>query len=146
MRGSRLHAARDAAIAATLLLLAGACAGCSALDSLAKDPEQAAREMELNDPMARPTQVAWTSARASYCGFIFDPAQLRANYMAAELQAGNPPAQMEKIERAYDYTLQSVSASIKGDLRYCSQARTAAIRKALNRYLAGDYTPGAHMR
>jgi hypothetical protein len=65
--------------------------------------------------------------------------------MAAELQAGNPPAQMEKIERAYDYTLQSVSASIKGDVRYCNQGRTAAIRRDLNRYLAGDYTPGAHM-
>ena len=78
---------RSRSIAAALLLLAGGFAGCSTLDSLAaKDPEQAAREMELNDPLARPTQVAWTSARASYCGFIFNPAQLRANYMAAELR------------------------------------------------------------
>ncbi len=65
--------------------------------------------------------------------------------MAAEMQAGNPPEQMEKIERAYDYTLQSVTATIRDDLRYCSQERTAAIRKDLNRYLAGDYTPSARM-
>jgi hypothetical protein len=144
MRGSRFKSARNAGIAAALLLQAGAFAGCSTFDPLAaKDPEQAAREMELNDPMTRPTQVAWTSARAVHCGFIFDPAQLRANYMAAELQAGN--AQMEKIEQAYDYTFQSVSATIKADARYCSKERTAAIRKDLNRYLAGDYTPGARM-
>ena len=111
-----------------------------------KDPEQEARNIALNDPMARPTQVAWTSARASHCGFIFDPARLRANYMAAEMQAGNPPEQMEKIERAYDYTLQSVTDIIKDELRYCSPERTAAIRIDLNRYLAGDYTPSARWR
>ena len=65
--------------------------------------------------------------------------------MAAEMQAGNPPEQMEKIERAYDYTLQSVTDIIKDDLRYCSQERTAAIRIDLNRYLAGDYTPSARL-
>jgi hypothetical protein len=143
MQGSGLKFARDAGVAAALLLLAGLSAGCSTLSE--KDAEQQAREMELNDPLTRPTQVAWTSARASYCGFIFDPAQLRANFMASELQAGNTPAQMEKIERAYDYTFQSVSASIKGDVSYCNQGRTAAIRKDLNRYLAGDYTPSARM-
>jgi hypothetical protein len=65
--------------------------------------------------------------------------------MAAEMQAGNTPEQMQKIEHAYDYTLQSVTATIKDDFRYCNDARTAAIKKDLNRYLAGDYTPGARM-
>jgi len=97
------------------------------------------------DPLARPTQVGWTSARASHCGFIFNPAELRANFLAAEAQAGNTPEQMQKIERAYDYTLQSVTATIKDNLRYCNNERTAAIRKDLNRYLAGDYTPSARM-
>ncbi len=142
MRGTiRTHAAYAAlAIAAAML------AGCGTVDSLtSKDPEKAARNVALDDPLARPTQVAWTSARASHCGFVFNPAQLRANYLAAEQLAGNPPEQMEKIERAYDYTLQSITATIKDDLRYCNKERTAAIRVDLNRYLAGDYTPSARL-
>ena len=146
MRGTIQGRAAYAALAVAATLLAGVLPACSTVDSVtSKDPEAAARNVALDDPLARPTQVAWTSARASHCGFIFDPAQLRANYMAAEMQAGNPPEQMEKIERAYDYTLQSVTATIRDDLRYCSQERTAAIRKDLNRYLAGDYTPSARM-
>jgi hypothetical protein len=145
MRGTSPKRAGHAALAAAALLSGTLCA-CSTVDSLAnKDPEKEARDVALNDPLARPTQVAWTSARASHCGFVFNPAQLRASYMAAEMQAGNTPEQMQKIEHAYDYTLQSVTATIKDDFRYCNDARTAAIKKDLNRYLAGDYTPGARM-
>lgn len=146
MRGTiRTHAAY-AALAIAAAMLAGPLSGCGTVDSLtSKDPEQAARNVALDDPLARPTQVAWTSARASHCGFVFNPAQLRANYLAAEQLAGNAPEQMEKIERAYDYTLQSITATIKDDLRYCNKERTAAIRVDLNRYLAGDYTPSARL-
>ena len=65
--------------------------------------------------------------------------------MAAEVRAGAAPEQMQKIEQAYDYTRESVLASIKDDLGYCNNERTAAIRRDLNRYLAGDYTPSARM-
>ena len=146
MRGTIRTHATCAALAIAAALLAGPLSSCGTVGSLAnKDPEQEARNIALNDPMARPTQVAWTSARASHCGFIFDPARLRANYMAAEMQAGNTPEQMEKIQRAYDYTLQSVADIIKDDFRYCSAERTAAIRVDLNRYLGGDYTPSARL-
>jgi hypothetical protein len=132
-----------------LALIGGALSGCSTIDYVRhKDgasTEKEARSMAPEDPLARPTQVAWTSARASHCGFVFNPTQLRSDFMAAEIQAGNTPEQMQKIERAYDYTLQSVTATIKDDLRYCNKERTAAIRKDLNRYLAGDYTPSASM-
>ncbi len=101
--------------------------------------------MAPEDPLARPIQVGWTSARASHCGFIFNPAELRANFLASEAQAGATPEQMEKIEQAYDYTIESVTATIKDDLSYCTKERTAAIRIDLNRYLAGDYTPSARM-
>ena len=97
------------------------------------------------DPLARPIQVGWTSARATHCGFVFNPDQLRSNFMAAEARAGASPEQMQKIERAYDYTRDSVAATIKDDLGYCNKDRTAAIRRDLNRYLAGDYTPSARM-
>lgn len=146
MRGTTQTRATYAALAIAAALLAGPLSSCGTVGSLTnKDAEQAARNIASNDPMARPTQVAWTSARASHCGFIFDPARLKANYLAAEMQVGNPPEQMEKIERAYDYTLQSVTDIIKDDLRYCSPERTAAIRVDLNRYLGGDYTPSARL-
>jgi hypothetical protein len=100
--------------------------------------------MAPEDPLARPIQVGWTSARASQCGFIFNPDQLRANFLAVEAQS-HPPEQMKKIEEAYDYTRKSVLESIKDDPRYCNKERTAAIRRDLNRYLAGDYTPSARL-
>ena len=138
MGGTSQTHATYAVLAIAAALLASPLSSCGTVGSLAgKDPEKEARDIASNDPMARPTQVAWTSARASRCGFIFDPARLRANYLAAETRAGNPP------ERAYDYTLQSVADIIKDDMRYCSPERTAAIRVDLNRYLGGDYTPSA---
>jgi len=144
MGGTSQTHATYAVLVIAAALLASPLSSCGTVGSLAgKDPEKEARDIASNDPMARPTQVAWTSARASRCGFIFDPVRLRATYLAAETQAGNPPEQMEKIERAYDYTLQSVTDIIKDDMRYCSPERTAAIRVDLNRYLGGDYTPSA---
>jgi hypothetical protein len=143
--GSTVAACAVLALAAALLTLSA----CSTVDKVrGKDgasSEKEARNVASTDPLARPIQVGWTSARASYCGFIFDPNQLRSNYMASEVQAGATPAQMQKIERAYDYTRQSTLASIKDDLAYCNKERTAAIRSDLNRYLAGDYAPSARM-
>jgi len=145
--GSKLPA--HAALATGLALLLAALAACGTIDRMRSKEgaktELDARNVAPEDPLARPIQVAWTSARASYCGFVFDPDQLRANFMAAELRAGNTPDQMQKIEHAYDYTHESVLGSIKGDVNYCSKDRVAAIRVDLNRYLSGDYTPSAHM-
>jgi len=143
--GSTVAACAVLALAAALLTLSA----CSTVDKVrgrdGASSEKEARNVASTDPLARPIQVGWTSARASYCGFIFDPNQLRSNYMASEVQAGATPAQMQKIERAYDYTRQSTLASIKDDLAYCNKERTAAIRSDLNRYLAGDYAPSARM-
>lgn len=142
--GPKLAAYAAFAIAAALLV--AALSGCSTVNRVrGKDTETAARNVAPEDPLARPTQVGWTSARASHCGFIFNPAELRANFLASEAQAGATPQQMEKIEHAYDYTLESVTATIKDNLGYCTKERTAAIRVDLNRYLAGDYTPSARM-
>jgi hypothetical protein len=133
------------ALAVALLTLSA----CSTIDKVrGKDgasSEKEARDVASTDPLARPIQVGWTSARATHCGFIFDPNQLRANYMAFEVQSGATPGQMQKIERAYDYTRESTLDSIKDNLSYCNKERTAAIRTDLNRYLAGDYSPSARM-
>jgi hypothetical protein len=134
------------AVAAALL---GALSACGSVEKvtgkIGSNPEKEARNVAPEDPLARPMQVGWTSARASHCGFVFDPAQLKANYLAAEAQAGKTPGELAKLERAYDYTRDSVAVSIKDDLGYCNKERTAAIRRDLNRYLAGDYTPSARM-
>jgi hypothetical protein len=139
----RLHAAF------ALAVILAALGACGTVDSVKKkvssDPELEARNAAPNDPLAKPMQVGWTSARASHCGFIFDPAQLRASYLASEMQAGKTPQEIAKLERAYDYTRESVTATIKDNLAYCNKERTSAIRRDLNRYLAGDFTPSARM-
>ena len=134
-------------LAALMLALAALqLASCSTIekvrskDGASNDAE--AVQVKPEDPLSRPTQVAWTSARAKYCGFLFDPVRLRANFMASAA-ASNSPEQMKKIEKAYDYTFDSVLAGIGDDPSYCSKSRTEAIRVDLTRYLAGDYTPSA---
>jgi len=135
-----------AAGAALLVVLTA----CSTVDSIrgpetGASTEAAAYNMRSNDPLARPTQVAWTSARATRCGFVFNPQQLRSNYLASESRAGHGQAKMQKITHAYDYTLESVSQQIKNDQAYCTKDRLDAIRVDLNRYLAGDYRAIARM-
>jgi hypothetical protein len=125
-------------LAASCVLAAlAALAACGTANT--GDLNQDGLNVKSSDPMARPTQVAWTSARATHCGFIFSPQQLRANYLAAEAAAGRSQGQMRKITEAYDYTLESVMLEIKGKPGYCDKDRSAEIRKDLNRYLAGDY-------
>jgi hypothetical protein len=131
-----------ATLALSLLL-----AGCGTInkvrgkDGATNDAEAA--KVKPEDPLSRPIQVAWTSARAVRCGFLFDPAKLKASYMASESAAGADEYKMKKLEHAYDYTFESVTAGIKDDANYCNKQRTTAIREALNRYLAGNYTPTA---
>ncbi|HYB05938.1 MAG TPA: hypothetical protein VED02_04290 [Methyloceanibacter sp.] len=107
--------------------------------------DQMARYVSPADPMARPIQVAWTSARASYCGFMFDPVKLKNDYMADESRRGIDPNQLQHISETYDYTRDSVTDTIKADPQYCTKERTDAIRADLKRYLAGDYTPTARL-
>ncbi len=138
-----MHAYQPAA-AITLALLLAACSGIGKSKSIeGASSDKEAVSVKPEDPMARPIQVGWTSARASYCGFIFNPDQLRANFLASEAQMGLSPEQMQKAERAYDYTRRTTYDAIKENAAYCSRDRTAAIRKDLNRYLAGDFSPGA---
>ena len=153
MRGTVHSIARRAAFACAAALVIGVLAGCGAVDRMrgattsseGATTEKQARYVSPENPLARPIQVGWTSARASHCGFVFNPDQLRADFLASEARMGVPPDMMPKIEHAYDYTRQSVADSIKDDIGYCSKERTAAIRADLNRYLAGDYEPTARM-
>jgi hypothetical protein len=104
-----------------------------------------ARYVKPEDPLSRPIQVAWTSARASHCGFMFDPAKLKSDYLADEARKGANEQQLKKLAATYDYTQQSVLATISADASYCNKERTNAIRTDLRRYLAGDYAPTARL-
>jgi len=134
-----------AALTTAAVLLAATLAACGTVDSLRGKSDPVSAEATPEDATGRTVQIAWTSARASYCGFIFDSNQLRANYLASEMAAGKTSSGMAKLERAYDYTRESVTETIGDNLAYCNKERTAAIRNDLNRYLAGDYTPTARM-
>jgi hypothetical protein len=65
--------------------------------------------------------------------------------MADESRRGVDPYQLQRISKAYDYTRESVTDTIKSDPKYCNKERTDAIRADLKRYLAGDYTPTARL-
>jgi hypothetical protein len=96
-----------------------------------------------NDPVARTLQVARVSARAERCGFHFDAARLKANFIAAEgAQPGADVAALGKLDQTYTVTTTATAKVIAGDEGYCSEARTAHIKGDLTRHLAGDYTPG----
>jgi hypothetical protein len=101
-----------------------------------------AEAVKPEDPLAAPVHVGTTSARAKYCGFIFDPARLRANFLASRAQFTSPD-QMQKVEKAYDYSFERVSQTIAEERNYCSKDRVEMVRRDLNRYMAGDFAPPA---
>ena len=150
MGGTNARIGVYAAVAITAALLLATLSACGAVQRFKGPKQGASTEAEARyaapeDPLARPMQVAWTSARATHCGFVFNPDQLRADFLASEQRAGIPPEQMDKIAKAYDYTRQSVLQTIKDNPSYCNKERTAAIRRDLNRYLTGDYSATARM-
>jgi|RhiMetdeSRZDD1v2_1073273.scaffolds.fasta_scaffold366537_2 hypothetical protein len=131
-------------IGAGLLLLmtalhAGCGSGASGLTaaSLAADTPGISNE----DPMARPIQVAWTSARAQRCGFNFDTAKMRSNYLGYEQRQGAAGEQLIKIQNSYDTTFRTISGKVSSDADYCTDKRSNLIKADLQRHLAGDYKP-----
>lgn len=128
-----------------------ALASCSTVSSVTStvtgkegaSTDKEARYVSPEDPLARPVQVAWTAARAKHCGFMFSPDQLKASFLADEQRRGLSPDQVAKIARAYDYTYVSLLKTIAEDPNYCNEARIAAVRVDLKRYLAGDFSPNA---
>ncbi len=104
-----------------------------------KSPPKA--PVAVNDTSSRTLQVAATSARAVKCGYYFDPARLRASFLAAEAASGAPVADLGKVEQTYDMTFRRVSTSIDKADDFCSEDQTREIKSDLTRHLAGDYAP-----
>jgi hypothetical protein len=94
-----------------------------------------------DDPMARPIGVAWTSARARRCGFSFDGAKLRSNYLSWEASQGASGERLAKIEQSYDRTYKIIWEKVTVDAGYCTDKKSTEINAELQRHLGGDYTP-----
>jgi hypothetical protein len=88
----------------------------------------------------RAFQVGTVSARAIKCGFNFDPAKLKTNYLAYE-RTLSATADLAKIEKIYDVSFNGVAKAVAGESDYCSNEKTKTIKADLARHLAGDYTP-----
>ena len=122
--------------------VAAALAGCSAgsgltTGALLGEDKPAA---PVNDGPSRAFQVGTASARAVKCGFNFDPAKLKTNYLAYEKQ--QPGGQdISKVERIYDVSFNGVAKAVAAEGDYCSDGKTRQIKADLSRHLAGDYTP-----
>lgn len=134
-------------LAMSCILMLGL-AGCSSgggvtTGSLLGGDEQksAAAAQPTNDPTARALQVGSLSARATKCGYNFDPAALKANYLAYEAAQGAQVADLGRLEKVYDTGYNGVAKAAAGDPNYCNAARTATIKADLARHLAGDYSP-----
>jgi hypothetical protein len=126
------------------LLLAAAAlqAGCSGASGLTTGTAAADAPGGLtNDSaLARPVAVAWTSARAQRCGFYFDPAKLRASYLAYEAKQ-SAGEQLAKAEKSYDTTFKVIRERASSDPDYCTNRKSAEIKADLQRHLAGDFAP-----
>ena len=89
----------------------------------------------------RALHVAATSIRAQRCGFYFDPAGLRTNFLAAEAARGTAGADLTKTGQSYDYTVKSIASKITNSEAYCTKERTASIKTSLQAALAGNFEP-----
>ena len=90
--------------------------------------------------MTRAVEVGVVSARATKCGYYFDPQQLRTSFLAAEAQRTPDPVTLKKIETAHDFAQRKVANQIAKQENYCTADRTEATKNALTRYLAGDFS------
>jgi hypothetical protein len=100
-----------------------------------------------NDPTSRTLQVSRVAAKATRCGFYFDPVKLRSTFLAAEgAQGGTDAAELAKLEKVYGSSFNGTTKAVSADENYCTDTRTAHVKADLARHLAGDYAPGAPMK
>jgi hypothetical protein len=103
----------------------------------------AAAPVVKNDATSRALQVSRVAAKAHRCGFHFDEAKLKGNFMASEgAQGGADVAELGKLDKVYTATFGGTLKAATADEAYCSSARTAHVKADLSRHLTGDYAPG----
>ncbi len=94
---------------------------------------------QLDEPTERALHSASISARASKCGYNFDPGRLRESFLASEAANGATPEQMTKLGQSYDFTRATVAKQIANPEEYCSDGKTREVSAALTKQLAGDF-------
>jgi hypothetical protein len=121
----------------TLAVIVSGCSGGSGFTtaSLLGTPAKA----QVDEPTERALHSAAISARASKCGYNFDPGRLRESFLAAEAAGGATPEQMAKLGQSYDFTRDTVSKQIASPEEYCSEGKTREVSAALTKQLAGDF-------
>lgn len=92
-------------------------------------------------PVQRAFHVGSVSARARHCGYNFDPAKLKANYLAAEQTMGVGADQFPNLEKTYQVAFNGVTKAATEDPAYCSDKKTQTIKADLAKLLAGDFNP-----
>lgn len=101
----------------------------------------AAPAQPTSTPTSRAMHVGALTARATKCGYNFDPTQLKAAFFAAEAAAGTPPTQNALLEQAYNVAFNGVNKVATTEANYCNANKTKTIKQDLTRALAGDFTP-----
>lgn len=94
-----------------------------------------------NTPINRGFRVGTVSARAVKCGYNFDPAKVKASWLASESQSGTPADQMGSVEKAYSVGYNGVMKAIASKEGYCDGEKGREIKGDLAMLLAGNYTP-----
>lgn len=93
----------------------------------------------IDEPTERALHSAAISARATKCGYNFNPTKLRESFLASEAANGATPDQMTKLSQSYDFTVTTVSKQISNPQEYCSEEKTREVSTQLNKQLAGDF-------
>jgi hypothetical protein len=128
---------RNVCVALTLAGALSACSGDGGLSTASLLGTKAAPQVD--EPTQRALHSAAISARASKCGYNFDPNKLRDAYLASEAAAGATPEQMTKLSQSYEFTRATISKQISNPEEYCSENTTRTVSAALTKQLAGDF-------
>lgn len=127
-----------ASAAGALAIVLSACS--SGTSGISTGSLLSGKAKQTDMPTERAMQVAATSARASQCGYNFDPAKLKASYLAFETAQGANPDQMGKLDKTFEYTRGSVAKRMADPDEYCNDEQTAKIKSDLTRHMAGDFS------
>ena len=132
----------------SFFMLAVGLAGCSGgggvstasiLGSEAAPTPPAGQATVTADPGERAFQAGAVTARAVRCGYNFDPAMVRSNYLAHEAALGAMPEQVMKLQKTYDVAHNGVAKAAGEDSNYCTDRRTREIKADLGRLLEGNF-------
>jgi len=123
----------------TSVLSTGSLFGSKQADAVAAAPV-------VETPSMRAAQVGAVSARATQCGYNFDPTRLKSSFLASETQKGASADEIARVDREFEVIRAKVATTIAADPDFCSDAKTRVIKADLTRHLAGDYSAPADQR